>query len=49
MQRLMRRFGLSQADLFHTFDQLLDEALSRQEHRIAYVNPELEIGGPPWQ
>jgi uncharacterized protein (DUF488 family) len=37
MRRLMTGFGLDQDDLFHTQDELLDEALSRQEQRIAYV------------
>lgn len=49
MQRLMRQYGMYQADLFHTPDELLNEALARQEQRIAYVNPELEIGGSAWQ
>lgn len=40
MQRLMARFGLADADLFRTPAERLDEALSRQEHRIAYVNEE---------
>lgn len=38
MQRLMNRFGLGQPDLFHTREQLLGEALARQEQRIAYVS-----------
>lgn len=45
MQRLMARFGLDEADLFHTPTERLQEALSRQEHRIAYVNEELCIDG----
>jgi uncharacterized protein (DUF488 family) len=45
MRRLMARFGLDEADLFHTPTQRLEEALSRQEHRIAYVNEELRIDG----
>jgi uncharacterized protein (DUF488 family) len=45
MQRLMIRFGLHQADLFHSQTELLKEALNRQEHRIAYVNPELCADG----
>jgi uncharacterized protein (DUF488 family) len=42
MARLMAGFGLDQPDLFHTRDELLNEALSRQEQRIAYVNPDPE-------
>lgn len=38
MRRLMTGFGLDQADLFNTRDELLDEALNRQEQRIAYVD-----------
>jgi len=38
MRRLMSIFGLDQDDLFHTRDELLGEALSRQEQRIAYVD-----------
>ncbi len=45
MRRLMARFGLDEADLFHTPTERLQEALSRQEHRIAYVNEELRIDG----
>lgn len=38
MQRLLTGFGLDQPDLFHSQDELLDEALSRQEQKIAYVD-----------
>lgn len=38
MRRLMIKWGLDQADLFRTQDELLVEALSRQEQRIAYVD-----------
>lgn len=38
MQRLMSGFGLDQDDLFHTREELLREALNRQEQRIAYVD-----------
>jgi len=38
MERLMTRFQLAEPDLFRTPSERLDEALSRQEHRIAYVN-----------
>jgi uncharacterized protein (DUF488 family) len=41
MQRLMAKFRLDEVDLFHTPDELLEEALSRQEHRIAYFNEAL--------
>ena len=37
MDRLLAGFGLDHADLFHTEDELLHEALSRQEQKIAYV------------
>jgi uncharacterized protein (DUF488 family) len=37
MNRLMSKFGLDQGDLFHTKDELLGEALSRQEQKVAYV------------
>jgi uncharacterized protein (DUF488 family) len=40
MQRLMARFGLHQADLFHSPTELLKEALTRQERKIAYALPE---------
>ncbi|MCV7079578.1 hypothetical protein AWC27_02260 [Mycobacterium szulgai] len=40
MHRLMIRFGLHQADLFRSPAELLQEALTRQEQRIAYVQPE---------
>jgi uncharacterized protein (DUF488 family) len=45
MRRLMARFGLDEADLFHTSAERLKEALSRQEQRIAYVNEESRIDG----
>lgn len=41
MDRLLAKFGLDQADLLFTPRERLDEALSRQEHRIAYLNEEL--------
>ena len=37
MQRLRGLFGLDQPDLFHTSEELLSEALDRQEARIAYA------------
>ncbi|MEV0049031.1 DUF488 domain-containing protein [Saccharopolyspora shandongensis] len=45
MERLMVRFGLAEDDLFRTPAERLEEALSRQEHRIAYVNEELRADG----
>jgi uncharacterized protein (DUF488 family) len=45
MRRLMARFGLDEADLFHSPTERLEEALSRQEHRIAYVNEGLRADG----
>ncbi|GAB2972025.1 DUF488 domain-containing protein [Saccharothrix stipae] len=41
MERLMRSFGLAEADLFRTRAERLEEALGKQECRIAYVNEEL--------
>ena len=38
MRRLMTGFGLDQADLFHSPEERLTEALIRQEHKIAYVD-----------
>ncbi|MEU5077784.1 MULTISPECIES: DUF488 domain-containing protein [Streptomyces] len=38
MERLMAKFGLADPELFRTPAERLDEALSRQEDRIAYVN-----------
>jgi uncharacterized protein (DUF488 family) len=45
MRRLTAKYGLDAADLFHTPDELVEEALDRQERRIAYVNEELRTGG----
>jgi hypothetical protein len=39
-RRLLRLFGLHEADLFRTEDQVLAEAYERQEARIAYVVPD---------
>lgn len=44
MQRLMSGFGLDQDDLFHTHEELLVEALARQEQRIAYVDKDWSLG-----
>ncbi|MFE9747317.1 DUF488 family protein [Saccharothrix saharensis] len=45
MDRLMAGFGLLEDDLFRTRAERLDEALSRQESRIAYVDDELRENG----
>ncbi|MEU8787567.1 hypothetical protein [Streptomyces sp. NPDC048637] len=45
MRRLMANFGLDQEDLFRTSTERLQEALDRQEQRIAYVNEELRVDG----
>lgn len=45
MERLMSAFGLAEADLFRTRAERLEEALGRQECRIAYVNEELRDDG----
>ncbi|MFD5426826.1 DUF488 family protein [Streptomyces sp. NPDC127084] len=47
MRRLMANFGLDQEDLFRTSDERLQEALDRQEQRIAYVNEDLRADGTP--
>lgn len=44
MQRLMSSFGINQDSLFDTQEELLAEALARQEQRIAYVDRELALG-----
>jgi len=44
MLRLMSGFGLDQDDLFHTREELLGEALARQEQRIAYVDKDWAPG-----
>ncbi|MFJ7898240.1 DUF488 family protein [Streptomyces violaceoruber] len=38
MKRLMTKFGLAEDELFRTPDERLEDALSRQEDEIAYVN-----------
>ncbi|MFJ1745096.1 DUF488 family protein [Streptomyces sp. NPDC088116] len=45
MRRLMANFGLDQEDLFRTSAERLQDALDRQEQRIAYVDEELRIDG----
>ncbi|GGJ76320.1 hypothetical protein GCM10011583_04600 [Streptomyces camponoticapitis] len=47
MRRLMTNFGLDQEDLFRTSAERLQEALDRQEQRIAYVNEQLRVDGTP--
>lgn len=44
MQRLLSGFGINQESLFDTREELLAQALARQERRIAYVDKELELG-----
>ncbi len=41
MERLMAKFGLAEDELFRSPTERLKEALTRQEHRIAYVSDEL--------
>lgn len=41
LDRLLRMLGLPQQDLFRTREQLTQEALARQEERIAYVDEKL--------
>ena len=43
MERLMEKFGLAEPELFRTPAERLEEALSRQEGRIAYVNQEYHV------
>ncbi len=43
MERLMAKFGLAEPELFRTQAERLEEALSRQEDRIAYVNQESHV------
>jgi uncharacterized protein (DUF488 family) len=38
LERLLHLLGLPNENLFHTRDQLIAEALARQEERIAYVD-----------
>lgn len=45
MRRLMSNFRLDQEDLFRTSAERLQEALERQEQRIAYVNKDLRVDG----
>ena len=41
MRRLLQRLGLPEQDLFRTHSELIDEAYSKQEARIAYVDEQL--------
>ncbi|KUF20201.1 DUF488 domain-containing protein [Streptomyces silvensis] len=40
MERLMAKFGLAEPELFRTPAERIEDALSRQEERIAYVKQE---------
>lgn len=42
--RLMSGFSLDQDDLFHTREELMVEALARQEQRIAYIDKDWSRG-----
>lgn len=44
MERLVRVVGLPHQDLFRSRDQLIAEALVRQEERVAYVDEKLAAG-----
>jgi uncharacterized protein (DUF488 family) len=44
IQRLLKEFGLEQPDFFSTPEERLEEAYSKQEERIAYVESSEEIG-----
>ena len=41
MERLLDVVGVSHEDLFHSKEELLAEALERQEHRIAFIDERL--------
>jgi uncharacterized protein (DUF488 family) len=45
MQRLLDAVDLPRQDLFRTREELLTEALARQEARIAYVDESMAEGG----
>jgi uncharacterized protein (DUF488 family) len=50
MERLLRITGVPHEDLFRTKEQLIAEALARQEQRVAYVDPAVaadQAGGSP--
>lgn len=46
MERLLDVVGLPHQDLFFTRDELIAEALTRQEKRVAYVDEKLPIEAP---
>jgi uncharacterized protein (DUF488 family) len=41
LRRLLAGFGMQEAELFRTTEEVLDDAYARQERRIAYVDEEL--------
>ncbi|MFF7363828.1 DUF488 family protein [Streptomyces sp. NPDC008125] len=43
MERLMAKFGLAEPELFRTPAERIEDALSRQEERIAYVNQDFPV------
>ncbi|GGL57849.1 DUF488 domain-containing protein [Planomonospora parontospora] len=45
MRRLMTKFGIEEDDLLYTPAERLEEALSRQERRIAYFNEDFASRG----
>ena len=49
MRRLLQRLGLPEQDLFRTRSELIDEAYSKQEARIAYVDKQLTQEAPERQ
>lgn len=46
MERLLDIVGLPRQDLFRTRDELIEEALTRQEKRVAYVDEKLASQAP---
>jgi hypothetical protein len=43
MERLLDKFGLAEPELFRTPAERIEDALSRQEERIAYVSQGLTV------
>ncbi|MFC9652340.1 DUF488 family protein [Streptomyces sp. NPDC056937] len=43
MERLMAKFGLAEPELFRTPAERIEDALCRQEERIAYVNQDFPV------
>jgi hypothetical protein len=43
---LLEVVGLPQQDLFRSREQLIEEAMTRQEERIAYVDEKLAAESP---